>query len=294
MNKYFVFLFSFLISFVNLDAAPRNSLYFQEESSISMIGIRDLHDSLMYYLIIVLILVTYFLFFNVLQKNIYVRIREFIHNTQLEIIWTIIPALILILIAIPTFKLLYYIDDVLKPLVTLKIIGNQWFWNYEINDTLGINVDFSSYPLSEVKEGQLRLLETDQRVLLPILTPIRLLFTSNDVMHSWAIPSLGIKMDCIPGRINHHSLYILRKGTYYGQCSELCGIAHFNMPIVVEGVSTQDYIKWLFSFTDFKLDNLKNLTSIFKNLENNPEEVFNNFNLNKRVNIFNKTLGRSS
>lgn len=285
-------------NFIHLDAAPKNSLYFQEESSISMIGIRDLHDSLMFYIIIILILVTYFIFFNILQKNLFVRVKEFIHNTTLEIIWTILPALILLIIAIPTFKLIYNIDEVIKPLVTLKVIGNQWFWNYEINDTIGINVDFSSYPLTDVKEGQLRLLETDQRVLLPILTPIRLLFTSNDVMHSWAVPSLGIKMDCIPGRINHSSLYILRKGVYYGQCSELCGLAHFNMPIVIEAVNTSDYIRWLLSFSDLNFENLKSLTSIFKNIEETSESldntVSNNFDLNKRVNLFNKAFDKIS
>lgn len=275
MNSYNFF------NFIHLDAAPKNSIYFQEESSISMIGIRDLHDSLMFYLIIILILVTYFIIFNILQKNLFVRIKEFIHNTTLEIIWTILPAIILLLIAIPTFKLIYNIDEVIKPLVTLKVIGNQWFWNYEINDTIGINVDFSSYPLTDVKNGQLRLLETDQRVLLPTLTPIRLLFTSNDVMHSWAVPSLGIKMDCIPGRINHSSLYILRKGVYYGQCSELCGLAHFNMPIVIEAVTSSEYVRWLLSFSDFNFENLKSLTSIFKNIGDTTIDNTVSNNLNK-------------
>ena len=248
------------------DAAPSSSFYFQEEATISMIGIRDLHDNVFYYLIFVSIFVTYYLFISVFQNNLNVSIKDLNHNSILEIIWTIIPAIILIFIALPTFKLLYNLDDVLKPLISLKIEGNQWFWNYFINDSIGLNVEFSSYPLTSWFNGQLRFLEVDNKILLPILTPIRLLFSASDVIHSWTIPSFGIKVDCIPGRINHSSLFILREGLFYGQCSELCGLGHSNMPILIHAVNSFNYMNWLFSFFNFNANDFFILSNVLNPL----------------------------
>jgi len=235
----------------------------QEEATPIAAGIIDLHNYLMYYLIIILIVVSYLLGIKI-YNNVYKSgsnwVRYLNHSHIIELIWTIIPAIILVIIAIPSFKLLYSLeaDDLMKPCVTLKITGNQWFWNYEISDILinnkgtydNFNINFDSYTKSEsdLEEGELRLLDVDNRVLLPINTPIRLLITAQDVIHSFAVPSFGIKTDAVPGRINHASLFILKPGVYYGQCSELCGSAHENMSIVIEGTSLINYIKWLSTF----------------------------------------------
>lgn len=231
----------------------------QEEGSPIMIGIRDLHDQIMYYLLIIIIFVTYLLIKNIItyKKGININSKDLNHSTIVEFIWTIIPAIILILIAIPSLKLMYSIDEVVKPLITLKVQGNQWYWTYNIVDTIGLNIEFTSYPkpTEDLKIGELRLLEVDNRVVLPILIPIRVLITASDVMHAWAIPSLGIKIDAIPGRINHGLIYILREGLYYGQCSELCGQGHAYMPIAIEGVKISNYINWLISFSEWNEGN---------------------------------------
>lgn len=247
------------------DAGSLWQINLQEEGSPIMIGIRDLHDEIMYYIIIIIILVTYILGQNIItykNKNekgiekLNINSKDLNHSTIVELIWTIIPAIILILIAIPSFKLMYSIDEVIKPLITLKVQGNQWYWTYNIVDTIGLNIEFTSYPkgTEDLKIGELRLLEVDNRVILPILIPIRVLITASDVMHAWAIPSLGIKIDAIPGRINHGLIYILREGLYYGQCSELCGQGHAYMPIAIEGVKISNYINWLISFSESNLE----------------------------------------
>lgn len=240
---------------INTDLGRPWDWYFQQEGSIGAIGIRDVHDNIMYYIIIIIIVVSYWILTIQGRKNI--RLKYINHNTILEIIWTITPAIILVLIAIPSFKLLYTMDEIYKPIVTLKIKGNQWFWSYEISDIEGLKINYDSYTIeeSELKEGEIRLLEVDNEVRLPIKTPIRILLTSLDVIHSWSVPSLGIKVDAIPGRLNSGSIYILREGTYYGQCYELCGKNHGAMSIVVKGVSTLDYITWLLSTSEISLTN---------------------------------------
>ena len=183
------------------------------------------------------------------------KVYHVVHAPTLEIIWTVIPAFILILIAIPSFSLLYTMDEVIDPLLTVKIIGHQWYWSYEfVNPVdyleavnahedidLAPSVNFDSYMLAEddLFVGQLRLLEVDNRLKLPIEINVRLLITSGDVLHSWAVPSLGIKLDACPGRMNQIVLFIKRPSVFYGQCSELCGINHGFMPIVVEGIDLQ-------------------------------------------------------
>jgi cytochrome c oxidase subunit 2 len=172
--------------------------------------------------------------------------------TLIELIWTITPALVLIAIAFPSFKLLYLLDEVIDPVITVKAIGNQWFWSYEysdyVNDT-GEAIEFDSYliPESELEPGQLRLLEVDNRVILPVDTHIRFIVTARDVIHSFGVPSLGLKLDALPGRLNQTSVIINREGVFYGMCSELCGVLHFGMPIVIECVSLESYLLWLSS-----------------------------------------------
>jgi cytochrome c oxidase subunit 2 len=177
--------------------------------------------------------------------------QRFTHSSLLEIIWTILPAVILILIAVPSFALLYSLDEILDPQITLKIVGHQWYWSYEYSDYLTTQSDegfgFDSYLLSadDLTPGAFRLLEVDNRVILPVNTHIRLLVSAADVLHSWAVPSFGIKVDACPGRLSQASLFLKREGVFYGQCSEICGINHGFMPIVVKSVSISEYLAWL-------------------------------------------------
>jgi cytochrome c oxidase subunit 2 len=175
------------------------------------------------------------------MRHMIFQSRRVAHGTMLEIIWTIIPSLILVAIAIPSFALLYAMDEVINPEVTLKIVGRQWYWVYEhsyINSNDEI-VDFAvqSHMLgfNEMPYGGLRLLEVTAPMIVPVDTHIRLIITASDVLHSWAVPSLGIKVDAVPGRLNQVSLFLKREGVFYGQCSELCGVNHGFMPIVVLG-----------------------------------------------------------
>lgn len=181
--------------------------------------------------------------------------RFFTHSSILEVSWTLFPALLLLLIAVPSFSLLYSLDELINPAITLKVVGHQWYWSYEYSDfaystlfSLG-RLTFDSYMIStsELTEGALRLLEVDNRVILPINTHIRLLVTAADVLHSWAVPSFGIKVDACPGRLSQASLFIKREGVYYGQCSEICGVNHGFMPIVVKSVETSPYALWVMS-----------------------------------------------
>jgi cytochrome c oxidase subunit 2 len=168
------------------------------------------------------------------------------HNTILEVAWTTIPVLILVIIAVPSYRLLYFMDRTTEAEMTIKVIGNQWFWTYEYPE---VDISFDALPLPEdqidVAAGQHRLLETDNHVVLPVDTNIRILFTANDVIHAWTIPAFGVKLDNMPGRINETWTRVTQLGRYYGQCSELCGVDHSFMPIVVDVVSKEDYQKWV-------------------------------------------------
>jgi len=172
-----------------------------------------------------------------------------VHGTTIEIVWTVLPSLILVVVALPSFALLYSIDEIIDPTITIKCVGHQWYWSYEYSDfetKLGtINFDSYMIPEDELEFGELRLLEVDNRIVLPQNTHIRVLVTAADVLHSWAVPSLGVKVDACTGRLNQTSLYLLREGVFFGQCSEICGVGHSNMPIVVESVSLDKYIGWL-------------------------------------------------
>lgn len=166
------------------------------------------------------------------------------HNTLLEICWTVIPVIILILIAIPSFQLLYYLDRTDKAEITIKAIGHQWYWEYQYPDH---NITFTSnmIPENELKPGQPRLLEVDNRVVLPVDTNVRVLTTATDVLHAWAMPSFGVKKDANPGHTNESWFRVEHEGVFYGQCSEICGINHAYMPIAVEIVSKERFAEWL-------------------------------------------------
>lgn len=163
---------------------------------------------------------------------------------EVETVWTILPAIILIIIALPSLRILYIIDEINNPSLTVKTIGHQWYWTYEYTDYEDLSFDSYIIPTQELKPGELRLLEVDNRVVLPIEITVRILISSEDVLHSWAVPSLGLKTDAIPGRLNQTTLMAIRPGLYYGQCSEICGSNHSFIPIVIESVPLSCFEKW--------------------------------------------------
>nr|P50686.1 RecName: Full=Cytochrome c oxidase subunit 2; AltName: Full=Cytochrome c oxidase polypeptide II [Galeopterus variegatus]AAA62183.1 cytochrome oxidase subunit II [Galeopterus variegatus] len=166
-------------------------------------------------------------------------------NAQMvETMWTILPAVILTSIALPSLRILYMTDEINNPLLTIKAMGHQWYWSYEYTDYTDLNFDSYMTPTLDLKPGELRLLEVDNRTVLPMETPIRMLISSEDVLHSWAVPSLGLKTDAIPGRLNQTTLSATRPGLFYGQCSEICGSNHSFMPIVLELVPLKHFETW--------------------------------------------------
>lgn len=224
---------------------------FQTPASEIIEKIVDLHHDIIFFLVVIVTFVSWMLgrilFFYNKENKTTLRVA-FSHHTTLEKVWTYIPTAVLLLLASPSFSLLYSIDTLVEPKLTVKIIGHQWYWSYETTDMLSAkDINFDSYMLAEndLPAGGLRLLEVDNRLSLPVRTQLRLIITATDVLHSWAIPALGVKMDACPGRLNQVGLHINRIGTYYGQCSELCGINHSFMPIVVDVVTAEQYIRTL-------------------------------------------------
>ncbi|CAM6054579.1 unnamed protein product [Sphagnum tenellum] len=231
------------------DAAEAWQLSFQDPATPMMQGIIDLHHDIFFFLVVILIFVLWMMV-RALWHFYYTRNpipERVVHGTTIEIVWTIFPSIILMFIAIPSFALLYSMDEVVDPAITIKAIGHQWYWSYEGRPSDEQALAFDSYmiPEDDLELGQLRLLEVDNRVVVPAKTHLRMIITSADVLHSWAVPSLGVKCDAVPGRLNHTSIFIKREGVYYGQCSEICGTNHAFMPIVVEAVSLDDYVSWV-------------------------------------------------
>nr|YP_008999696.1 cytochrome c oxidase subunit II [Calicogorgia granulosa]ACZ34436.1 cytochrome c oxidase subunit II [Calicogorgia granulosa] len=231
------------------DAAEPFLLSFQDAACPVMEEILFLHNQIMFILIIIITAVLWLIIRGLTGKAYH---RYLIEGVAIEIVWTLIPAAILVLIAFPSLKLLYLMDEIVEPGVTVKAIGHQWYWSYEYSDyqsALGedSSLEFDSYmiPTSDLLVGDLRLLEVDNRMVVPIDTYVRVLVTGADVLHSFAVPSLAMKMDAVPGRLNQTGFLARRPGIYYGQCSELCGANHSFMPIVIEAVSMNKYISWL-------------------------------------------------
>nr|YP_010968421.1 cytochrome c oxidase subunit II [Aurivittia aurivittata]WNO18766.1 cytochrome c oxidase subunit II [Aurivittia aurivittata] len=224
--------------------ATWSNLNFQNSASPLMEQIIFFHDHTLIILLMITILVSYMmmtLFFNKL-------INRFLLEEQLiEMIWTILPAITLIFIALPSLRLLYLLDELNNPLLTLKSIGHQWYWSYEYSDFY--NVEFDSYMIQNNKNNNFRLLDVDNRIILPMNNHIRILITATDVIHSWTIPSLGIKVDANPGRLNQTNFFINRPGIFYGQCSEICGANHSFMPIVIESISMMNFISWINNYS---------------------------------------------
>ena len=250
----------FIFNFSCLDAATNWDLSFQDPATPIMEGIINFHNHIMIFLTAIVVFVAWLMARAVIlfDESVTIKPIKFTHSTPLEVVWTIVPAFILLIIAIPSFALLYSMDELIDPTITLKAIGHQWYWSYEFSDyaTLegGESLNFDSYmiPEDDLTGGSLRLLEVDNRVVLPINTHIRVLITSADVLHSWAVPSFGVKVDACPGRLNQTSVFIRRQGVFFGQCSEICGVNHGFMPIVIEAVTLDKYVNWIAN----KLDGL--------------------------------------
>ena len=247
--KKILFTFSALILSTNVWAdQPKNwQLGFQDSASQGMTEIVSFHNNILLPIIIAISVFVLFLM-------IYVCIRfrasrnpnpsRTTHNVAVEVLWTLIPCLILIIMAVPSFKILYKQDTIPKVDVTVKAVGYQWYWGYEYPDE---NIIFDSYMIKEeeLKENQPRLLTVDNEVVVPVNKVVKVLITANDVLHAWALPSFGVKRDAVPGRINETWFKAEKVGTFYGQCSELCGIQHAFMPITVRVVTDEEYAVWL-------------------------------------------------
>nr|YP_010502212.1 cytochrome c oxidase subunit II [Leocrates chinensis]UXC96457.1 cytochrome c oxidase subunit II [Leocrates chinensis] len=220
-------------------------LGFQDAASPIMSMLIAFHDHAMLILSLVITFVGYAMFTLMTNK---LSCRNILEAQWVETIWTVLPALTLLFLALPSLRLLYLMDEVAEPVVTLKSIGHQWYWSYEYSDHFNLEFDSYMIPTSDLKPGDYRLLEVDNRAVLPMGVEIRVLVTAADVIHSWTIPSLGVKADAIPGRLNQMGFTISRPGIYYGQCSEICGANHSFMPIAIEAVSMKSYTSWLSSY----------------------------------------------
>jgi len=227
---------------------PKNwQLGFQDSASQGMTEIVSFHNNI---LLPVIIAISVFVLFLMIYVCIRFRASKnpnpskTTHNVAVEVLWTLIPCLILIVMAVPSFKILYKQDTIPKADVTVKAVGYQWYWGYEYPDE---NIIFESYMIKEdeLKDNQPRLLTVDNEVVVPVNKVVKVLITANDVLHAWALPSFGVKRDAVPGRINETWFKAEKVGTYYGQCSELCGIQHAFMPITVRVVTDEEYAIWL-------------------------------------------------
>nr|AIY62103.1 cytochrome c oxidase subunit 2 [Microcerotermes biroi] len=214
----------------------------QDSASPVMEQLIFFHDHALMIMLMIITAVFYTMISIIQNKQ---TSRFILEGQMIETIWTIAPAIILVFIAIPSLRLLYLMDEIHNPVMTLKTVGHQWYWSYEYSDFT--KLEFDSYMVQQ--EDQLintfRLLDTDNRVVLPMNSPIRMIVTAADVLHSWTVPSLGVKTDATPGRLNQVSFTINRPGLLYGQCSEICGANHSFMPIVIESVSTNQFINWV-------------------------------------------------
>jgi len=216
-------------------------LIFQDAATPIILQIISFHDYALVILTLVITIVAYAIILLITNKYTSRVTRD---AQQIETVWTILPAITLIFLAIPSLRLLYLTDEINSPSVTIKAIGHQWYWRYEYSDFPNIQFDSYIVPTSELNRGEYRLLEVDNRIVVPIQLEIRLLVTAADVIHSWTIPSLGVKVDAVPGRLNQLGFTVNRPGVFYGQCSEICGANHSFIPIAIEVVDTKSFINW--------------------------------------------------
>ena len=248
MKKFLFIILSYFVESNAFANQPKDwQLGFQEAASSTMRDIVNFHDKL---LLPIIIAISVFVLFLMVYACIRFRASanpvpsKRTHNVAVEVLWTLIPCLILIVMAVPSFKILYSQDTIPKAEVTVKAVGYQWYWGYEYPDE---NIIFESYMLEDkdLKENQPRLLAVDNELVVPVNKVVKVLITANDVLHAWALPAFGVKRDAVPGRINETWFKAEKVGTYYGQCSELCGIKHAFMPITVKVVTDEEYQEWL-------------------------------------------------
>nr|WOR80630.1 cytochrome c oxidase subunit 2 [Curtos sp.] len=203
------------------------------------------HDHTMMILIIITLIVLYIIVSMFL--NNYIN-RYLLEGQMIELIWTLSPAITLIFIALPSLQLLYLLDEINLPSISIKTMGHQWYWSYELSDFKDTEFDSYMIPSNELSNYSFRLLEVDNRLILPIYTQIRMMVSSSDVIHSWTIPSSSIKIDATPGRLNQTTFFMNRIGLFFGQCSEICGTNHSFMPIMIESILPKNFIEWLKNF----------------------------------------------
>lgn len=233
------------------DYPQKGQLGFQDPASDWMYAIIDLHDRIVFYLIILCFVVLWGFISAFTNKD---HLAYLHHGNLIELIWTLTPAGIQWAIGLPSLRLLYIMDEVLDAEITVKAIGNQWYWSYEYTDYIdqGKNIVFDSFMVDEasLETGDLRNLTVDNNLVLPVNTSIRLIISSNDVIHCFAVPSLALKTDAIPGRLNATGFIINRPSTFYGQCSELCGVQHGFMPIAIKAVNLPNYLSFLEAYNE--------------------------------------------
>nr|AIY59836.1 cytochrome oxidase subunit II [Simulium weji] len=224
--------------------ATWSDLGLQDMASPLMEQLNFFHHHTLLILIMITILVGYLMFMLFFNKF---TNRFLLHGQTIEIIWTILPAIVLMFIALPSLRILYLLDEINSPAITLKTIGHQWYWSYEYSDFMNLEFDSYMVPTNELESNGFRLLDVDNRIVLPMNTQIRILVTAADVLHSWTVPALGVKVDGTPGRLNQTNFLMNRTGLFFGQCSEICGANHSFMPIVLESSPTNFFIKWITS-----------------------------------------------
>nr|YP_010350246.1 cytochrome c oxidase subunit II [Virgulibracon endoxylaphagus]UOK09626.1 cytochrome c oxidase subunit II [Virgulibracon endoxylaphagus] len=213
---------------------------FQDHNSYIKLMMTELHDLIFMVLMMIMLFILYLIMWFFLNKFIN---KNILHNQLIETIWTMIPMLILMFMVVPSLKILYMSEEMINPFLTLKILGHQWYWSYEYSEFK--KIEFDSFMMMDFNNKYFRLLEVDNRLIVPFKLNIRNLISSVDVIHSWCIPSLGVKLDAIPGRLNQCYMNLNRLGVYFGQCSEICGLNHSFMPISIESVNLNTFINWL-------------------------------------------------
>ena len=248
MTKFFVALITLISSSYSLASKPSPwQMTFQEAASPIMAELHQFHNFLLMLSIAIVLFVIFLIAYVLIRFNAKANPvpSKVTHNTAIEVIWTVIPIIILIIIAVPSFRILKMAEHTPPSDLTIKVVGSQWYWTYSYPDHEGIEFDSYMIQTEDLKPGQLRLLEVDNRIVVPEGATIKFLITAADVIHSFAVPSLGLKTDAVPGRTNEAWTRIDKKGVYYGQCSELCGVNHGFMPIAIEVVSKEDFAIWL-------------------------------------------------
>nr|YP_010041660.1 cytochrome c oxidase subunit II [Scincella reevesii]QPB14673.1 cytochrome c oxidase subunit II [Scincella reevesii] len=221
--------------------AHPSQLGFQDAASPIMEELLHFHDHAIMIVFLISALVLYIISLMMTTKLTHTNTMD---AQEVEMIWTILPAIILILIALPSLRILYLMDEINNPHLTIKALGHQWYWSYEYTDYEDLVFDSYMLPTQELQPGMFRLLEVDHHMVIPMESPVRMLISAEDVLHSWAVPALGIKTDAIPGRLNQTTFIASHPGLYYGQCSEICGSNHSFMPIVVEAVPLKHFENW--------------------------------------------------